>query len=86
MPASLALFSGFKRPSTVPAGSSEKAASVGANTVNGPLPLRVSVSPAALMAAPKVVKLPALVVVSRIFMNNPGEAWRHPGPKKQKGS
>jgi hypothetical protein len=38
-------------PSTVPAGSLAKAASEGAKTVNGPLPLRVSTRPAALTAA-----------------------------------
>jgi hypothetical protein len=38
-------------PSTVPAGSLAKAASVGANTVSGPLPERVSTSPHAVTAA-----------------------------------
>ena len=45
---SLALFSGFKRLSTVPAGSLAKAASVGANTVNGPGPFSVSTRPGRL--------------------------------------
>jgi hypothetical protein len=38
-------------PSTVPAGSLAKAASLGANTVRGPLPERVSTSPHAVTAA-----------------------------------
>ena len=38
-------------PSTVPAGSLAKAASVGAKTVRGPLPERVSASPQAVTAA-----------------------------------
>ena len=38
-------------PSTVPAGSLAKAASVGAKTVKGPLPERVSASPQAVTAA-----------------------------------
>src|ERR1700741_901569 len=49
------LFSGFTRLSTVPAGSLPKAALVGANTVNGPLPSRVSTRPAAFTAATSVV-------------------------------
>ena len=40
-------------PSTVPAGSLAKAASVGANTVRGPLPERVSTRPQAVTAAEK---------------------------------
>ena len=51
----VALFSGFTRVSTVPAGSLPKAALVGANTVNGPLPSRVSTRPAAFTAATSVV-------------------------------
>src|SRR6059058_5772966 len=41
--------------STVPAGSLPKAALVGANTVNGPLPSSVSTRPAAFTAATSVV-------------------------------
>src|SRR3954464_7828993 len=41
--------------STVPAGSLPKAALVGAKTVNGPAPERVSTRPAALTAATRVV-------------------------------
>src|ERR1700743_2434879 len=52
---SVALFSGFTSVSTVPAGSFAKAALVGANTVNGPLPSRVSTRPAAFTAATSVV-------------------------------
>ena len=51
----VALFSGFTSVSTVPAGSLPKAALVGANTVNGPLPSRVSTRPAAFTAATSVV-------------------------------
>ena len=52
---SVALFSGFTSVSTVPAGSLPKAALVGANTVNGPLPSSVSTRPAAFTAATSVV-------------------------------
>ena len=47
----LVLFTMSCLPSTVPAGSLAKAASVGANTVSGPLPERVSTSPHAVTAA-----------------------------------
>src|SRR6185437_223735 len=50
-----ALSSGFNSLSTVPAGSLPKAEFVGANTVNGPLPSRVSTRPAAFTAATSVV-------------------------------
>ena len=43
----LVLRFGLERPSSVPAGSLANASSVGANTVNGPAPLRVSTRPAA---------------------------------------
>ena len=46
--------SGLRSVSTVPAGSLSKAAFVGAKTVNGPVPLSVSASPAALTAATSV--------------------------------
>src|ERR1700722_20664794 len=55
MVVSCALFSGFTSVSTVPAGSLLKAALVGAKTVKGPAPLRVSTRPAALTAATRVV-------------------------------
>src|SRR5436305_941736 len=51
----VALLSGLTSVSTVPAGSLPKAALVGANTVNGPLPSRVSTRPAAFTAATSVV-------------------------------
>ena len=44
----------------MPAGSAAKAASVGANTVYGPLPWSVSTRPAALTAAKSVVNEPRL--------------------------
>ena len=62
MACSLALFSGFNSDSTVPAGSLANAASVGANTVNGPAPFSVSTSPAAFTAATRVVNPPATAV------------------------
>jgi len=52
----------------VPAGSLAKAASVGANTVNGPLPFSVSTRPAALSAAARVPKLPAATAVSTMSL------------------
>src|SRR5262249_11364403 len=52
---SCALFSGFSRVSTVPAGSLLNAALVGANTVKGPSPDNVSTRPAAFTAATSVV-------------------------------
>ncbi|MNR63499.1 hypothetical protein D3C85_1858320 [compost metagenome] len=55
MLASIALFSGFTRLSTVPAGNLANAALVGAKTVNGPLLCNVSTRPAALTAATSVV-------------------------------
>src|SRR3954447_590387 len=54
----------LSRPSTVPAGSLAKASSVGANTVYGPAPLRVSTSPAAVAAVSRVLNEPAAVAVS----------------------
>ena len=45
----------FNNASTVPAGNAAKAASVGANTVNGPVPDRSSAKPAAITAASSVV-------------------------------
>src|SRR6478735_2184077 len=53
----------LSRPSRVPAGSAAKAASVGANTVKGPLPCSVSTSPAAVAAVRRVLKEPASVAV-----------------------
>ena len=48
----------------MPAGSLANAASVGANTVNGPLPFSVSTSPAACSAAARVLNDPAATAVS----------------------
>eukprot|EP00900_Chrysochromulina_parva_P018519 jgi/Chrpa1/26669/Chrysochromulina_OHIO_Genome00008204-RA len=64
MAASLALFSGLRRSSMVPAGSLAKAASVGANTVKGPTLFMVSTRPAAPSAAARVLKAPAPPAVS----------------------
>ena len=61
---SFSLFSGLSRSSTVPAGSLANASSVGAKTVNGPVPFSVSTSPAAFSAAVSVLKLPAATAVS----------------------
>src|SRR5476651_1842263 len=65
---SVALFSGFTRLATVPAGNLPKAASVGANTVNGPLLCRVSTRPAALTAATSVVWSLEFTAFSTIFL------------------
>jgi len=46
---------GLSSVATVPAGSAANASSVGAKTVNGPLPFSVSTSPAASIAATSVV-------------------------------
>merc|ERR550532_3129871 len=54
MSTSVALFSGFKRSSNVPAGSAPKASLVGANTVKGPGELRVSTRSPATTAATSV--------------------------------
>ena len=61
---SFCLFSGLRSDSTVPLGSLANASSVGAKTVKGPFPLRVSTRPAALTAATSVLKLPAPTAVS----------------------
>ena len=47
----------------MPAGSAAKAASVGANTVKGPLPWSVSTRPAAWTAVSRVLNEPASVAV-----------------------
>jgi len=76
MLASLALFSGFSSESSVPAGSFANAASVGANTVNGPGPLRVSTRPAACSAVARVLKSPAATAVSTMsFFIAPSLPW-----------
>src|SRR3954470_22957632 len=58
----------LSRPSSVPAGSAAKAASVGAKTVNGPVPWGVSTRPAALTAASSVLNEPASVAVSTMSL------------------
>ena len=63
----VALFSGFTRVSTVPAGSLPNAALVGANTVNGPLLCSVSTRPAAFTAATSVVWSFELTAFSTMF-------------------
>src|SRR5579863_1692084 len=73
----LSLFSGLRSDSTVPAGSLLKASSVGANTVKGPLPFRVSARPAAWSAAAKVLKVPAATAVSTIVLLSGAGSCRH---------
>lgn len=58
----------------MPAGSFANAASVGAKTVNGPLPLSVSARPAACTAATRVLKSPAATAVSTIVACAAGRA------------
>ena len=53
----------LSKPSTVPAGNFAKASSEGAKTVKGPLPFSVSINPAAVSAAARVVNLPAATAV-----------------------
>jgi len=55
-----------RRPSTVPSGRSAKASSVGANTVKGPSPERVSTKSAAITAATKVPNDPLPMATSTI--------------------
>src|SRR5829696_3160523 len=69
MRCSCALFSGLSRLSTVPAGSFANAASVGANTVNGPVPFSVSTRSAALSAAASVLNEPAATAVSTMSLS-----------------
>src|SRR5579862_2718419 len=69
------LFSGLRSDSTVPAGSLLKASSVGANTVKGPLPFKVSARPAACSAVVNVLKVPAATAVSTMsFCAEPAAA------------
>src|SRR5665213_3451006 len=65
----VALFSGFTRLSTVPAGSFPNAASVGAKTVKGPGPLSVSTRPAALTAATSVVWIGEFTAFSTMVLD-----------------
>src|SRR3954451_922159 len=63
MAASFSLLAGWSRVSSVPAGSLANASLVGAKTVYGPGPDRVSASPAAFTADTRVEKsgLPAAI-------------------------
>jgi hypothetical protein len=54
----------LRRASIVPFGRAAKALSVGAKTVNGPFPLRVSVRFAASSAVRSVVKFPSFCATS----------------------
>ena len=60
--------SGWTSLSTVPLGSLSKAAFVGANTVKGPGPDRVSTRPAAFTAATSVVRVLACEAFSTIVL------------------
>ena len=62
------MFSGFTRVSTVPAGSLAKASSVGAKTVKGPGPSRVSTRPAALTAATRVLWMGELTAFATMVL------------------
>ena len=66
---SMSLFSGFSSVSTVPAGRASKAALVGANTVKGPSPCRVSTRPAACTAATSVVWSFEFTAFSTMFLS-----------------
>jgi len=61
---SIWIFSGLSSISTVPAGSLANAASVGANTVNGPSDERVSTSPASATAVTSVVWISDQIAIS----------------------
>jgi len=62
----VARFSGFISSSTVPAGKALNAASVGANTVNGPWPFRTSVSSASFRADTSVLNVELAAATSAI--------------------
>src|ERR1700760_3619402 len=64
----MALFSGFTRLSTVPAGNLLNASLVGANTVKGPADSKVSTNPAAFTAATKVVWSLEFIAFSTMFL------------------
>lgn len=57
------LFSGLSKLLRTPGGSLAKAASVGANSVNGPRPFNVPTRPAAWRAAARVLNWPLLIAV-----------------------
>ena len=58
------MFSGFNRSVSVAESIFANASSVGANTVNGPLPFNVSTRPAASTAVTKVLNFPPFTAVS----------------------
>ena len=64
----VALFSGFNRVYTVPAGSASNAEFTGAKTVNGPGPISASTRPAALTAATNVVWSLEFTAFSMMFL------------------
>ena len=68
MRASCAMFAGFNKSVTVPAGSLANAASVGAKTVNGPLPFKAVAKLAAESAATSVLKPPLAMAVSTMSL------------------
>ena len=75
---SFSLFSGSNRLSTVPAGNLANASSVGAKTVNGPLPFRVSTRPAGVNAAASVLNEPAATAVSSAFVSESNQQGASP--------
>ena len=66
IPVNLFLFSDFNRSANKLGSKAENASSDGANTVNGPLLLRVSTKSAAVTAFTNVLKEPAATAVSTI--------------------
>ena len=71
----------WSKASTVPAGSASKAASVGANNVKGPAPFKVFTSPAAPIAASKVLWSSEPIIISvTVFGGNKTEfiTWTTP--------
>ena len=66
---SLSMFSGFKRSARSLAGILSKASSLGAKTVNGPSPLRVSTNFAAVTALTRIDRFWFDTAASTIFCN-----------------
>jgi hypothetical protein len=56
----------FRSDSTVPSGNFAKASSVGAKTVKGPSPCKVSTNPASVSAVANVLKVPASNAIDTI--------------------
>ena len=63
-------------PARVPAGSAAKAASVGANTVKGPVPASTTSRPVVVSAPSSVVNAPVVAAVSIIDVHGGGERLR----------